>query len=148
MDRKAEAALKLKKATTSTPAKATSKTNGSQSKASLTSIGSPEKDVSNELAESQSLQCSDYLVGKVNYIEKKVLEGINKLFFLKDAVRRGKKWSGTSAGSSDDACNLLSAHLLQTMTSRSKIESEFMKKKIHFVSDFKFYGDDTTKHNF
>lgn len=38
-------------------------------------------------------------------------------------------------------------HLRQTMASRVQIETEFMKKKIHFVSEFKLYGDDV-KQNF
>lgn len=54
--------------------------------------GSPSKDEYSKIADHECLLVSDYLVGKVLYTEKKVLEAINKLFFVRDAVRTGKKW--------------------------------------------------------
>lgn len=53
---------------------------------------SSSKDEISRIADHENLVVSDYLVGKVLYTEKKVLEAIHKLFFVKDAVRKGKKW--------------------------------------------------------
>jgi hypothetical protein len=72
------------------------------------------------------------------YTEKKVLEAINKLHFIREAVRK-------SSRTSDNTSDILSQHLKQTMISRNLIETEFMKKKIHFVSEFKLYNDDVTQ---
>lgn len=96
----------------------------------------------------QKLPVSDYLVGKVLYTEKRVLEAINKLTIVKDWVLKGHKNRNFDESPAGD---LLSHHLRQTMISRSQIETEFMKKKIHFVSDFKLYNDinmDSNPHTF
>ena len=96
----------------------------------------------NKLANEASLPSSDYLVGKVLHTEKKVLESINKLQYVKDSVLKGKHHSSVNEASIVTASGeLLSHHLRQTMLSRNQIETEFMKKKIHFVSEFKLYND-------
>ena len=90
------------------------------------------------LVDEERLDVSDFLVGKVLYTEKKVLEAINKLHFIREAVRK-------SRSTSDSTSDILSQHLRQTMISRNLVETEFMKKKIHFVSEFKLYSDDMTQ---
>ena len=74
---------------------------------------------------------SDYLVGKCLHAEKRVFECINKLNFIKQAALKGQ-------GLNTD---LLNTHMVQTMQSRNQIETDFMKKKIHFVSEFRLYDD-------
>ena len=90
------------------------------------------------MVDEERLDVSDFLVGKVLYTEKKVLEAINKLHFIREAVRKSKS-------TSDSTSDILSQHLRQTMISRNLVETEFMKKKIHFVSEFKLYSDDITQ---
>lgn len=87
------------------------------------------------IVDEENLLVSDYLVGKVLYTEKKVLEALNKLHFIKDAVLNSK------TESIETSCDLLSHHQKQTLISRNLIETEFMKKKIHFVSEFKLYNE-------
>jgi len=79
----------------------------------------------------EKLPMSDYLVGKCLHAEKRVHECINKLNFVKHAALKG-----TSLNT-----DLLSTHMVQTMQSRNQIETDFMKKKIHFVSEFRLYDD-------
>lgn len=88
------------------------------------------------LVDEENLLVNDYLVGKVLYTEKKVLEALNKLHFIKDAVLNSKTTS------IEKSCDMLSHHQKQTLISRNLIETEFMKKKIHFVSEFKLYNND------
>ena len=78
---------------------------------------------------------SDYLVGKVQYTEKKVVESLNKLHYVKESILNSK-------APVDSSGDLLSHHQKQTLISRNQIETEFMKKKIHFVSEFKLYNND------
>ena len=86
------------------------------------------------IVDEENLLVSDYLVGKILYTEKKVLEALNKLNFIKEAVLNSKATFETSG-------DLLSHHQKQTLISRNLIETEFMKKKIHFVSELKLYNE-------
>jgi len=86
--------------------------------------------------EEECLHSTDYLVGKVLYTEKKVLEAHNRLNYIKDAVLKTRLTM-----SSETTGDLLSQHQKQTMISRNLSDTESMKQKIHFVSEFKLYNE-------
>ena len=76
---------------------------------------------------------TDYLVGKCLHAEKRVHECINKLNYIKQNAIKGQDLSAMG--------DLLSSHMQQTMQSRNQLETDFMKKKIHFVSEFRLYDE-------
>ena len=84
----------------------------------------------------EKLPMSDYLVGKCLHAEKRVHECINKLNYIKQTALKGQNLAIKE--------DLLSSHMQQTMQSRNKLETDFMKKKIHFVSEFRLYDDQWT----
>ena len=93
-----------------------------------------------EIASKNLADTSDYLASRIVFTEKKVLESINKLNIVRDQVMKTPVSSSPAIVEITPAGELLSQHLRQTMMSRCQIETEFMKKKIHFVSEFKLYN--------
>ena len=98
-----------------------------------------------EEVKDDGLYVSDYLVGKVQYTEKKSNQIINSLNYIKlkakeydPSLASTRQFSQQQSVTSNRDVQIVSDHILQTMHSRSVIESDFLKRRIHFISDMRF----------
>lgn len=77
---------------------------------------------------------NDPLVTKCHQMERKVHESLNKLTCIKDIPMSSRSYLSIDGQS-------LKVDAIEVNKPRSTIETEFMKKKIHFVSEFRLYDE-------
>lgn len=100
------------------------------------SSGLPPRVVQSESV-SRRIDCissNDPLVTKCHQMERKVHESLNKLTCIKDIPMSSRSYLSIDGKS-------LKADALEVSKPRNTIETEFMKKKIHFVSEFRLYDE-------